>query len=512
MKKLRIGFILLLVAVICTNCFKEEFLDAPEETRSALKSESFELSEDVEAAIDAGIAYLLTQQRPTGYFNSTSDGVSRTSLAVTKLCDRSVELGYFPSEGPYATEIEEGLNYMFQQAVVNPDGGIYLSESLWHSVYNTSIAMMGIAAARCPDCVVGVSGPLNGFTYQQVLQATVDFFVAAQNPDGGWRYLDHSEPSDNSNTGFAVLGLMAAEAAGIVIPESLKENLSTFIDAIQDDISGGSKYTTSWSWINTLKTGNLLFEMAFVGDPPDAPRVLHALEYLGNHWDDPNSDPGWDNNALAMYCLMKGFVSMGIETITVGSTDVDWYDDFVTEIFTYLPWPAPNLNWTNDYLSTIFSLLTLEKITPVPFIPVNVDVKPGSCPNPLNRKSKGVIPVAILGTDEFDVGTIDPVTVNIEGVYPLRWVMEDVAAPYLEGWSDPPSEMDCTTEGSDGFMDLVLHFDTQEIAALFTDNVRDDIIFIQLDGQLIDDGPSIMGEDVMIIVDGKLDKIKPSIK
>ncbi|MHC4346223.1 MAG: hypothetical protein ACYSUP_16230, partial [Planctomycetota bacterium] len=38
---------------------------------------------------------------------------------------------------------------------------------------------------------------------------------------------------------------------------------------------------------------------------------------------------------------------------------------------------------------------------------VAVDIKPQSCPNPFNIKSKGVLPVAILGTDEFDVEDVN---------------------------------------------------------------------------------------------------------
>ena len=60
---------------------------------------------------------------------------------------------------------------------------------------------------------------------------------------------------------------------------------------------------------------------------------------------------------------------------------------------------------------------------PTPIIAVAVDIKPGSCPNPLNVKSKGVLPVAVLGTEEFDATQMDPASVRLEGVPPLRWAM-----------------------------------------------------------------------------------------
>lgn len=93
---------------------------------------------------------------------------------------------------------------------------------------------------------------------------------------------------------------------------------------------------------------------------------------------------------------------------------------------------------------------------------VDLDIKPGSCPNPLNTRSKGVLPVAILGADQFDVGDIDPGTVMLEGVSPLRWNLEDVARPV----TDPTDTCDCTTRGGDGYTDMTFKFDRQDIVGV----------------------------------------------
>ncbi|MHC4629316.1 MAG: hypothetical protein ACYTDV_20235 [Planctomycetota bacterium] len=49
-------------------------------------------------------------------------------------------------------------------------------------------------------------------------------------------------------------------------------------------------------------------------------------------------------------------------------------------------------------------------------INVLIDIKPGSYPNSINPNANGVIPLAILTTDIFDAGTVDPQTVALEGV------------------------------------------------------------------------------------------------
>jgi hypothetical protein len=48
-----------------------------------------------------------------------------------------------------------------------------------------------------------------------------------------------------------------------------------------------------------------------------------------------------------------------------------------------------------------------------PEIPVDIDVKCGSCPNSWNRDSNGVLPVAVLGREDFDVTQIDLASVTI---------------------------------------------------------------------------------------------------
>ncbi|MHC4365745.1 MAG: Kelch repeat-containing protein, partial [Planctomycetota bacterium] len=77
-------------------------------------------------------------------------------------------------------------------------------------------------------------------------------------------------------------------------------------------------------------------------------------------------------------------------------------------------------------------------------IPVTLDIKPGSCPNPLNLNSKGVLPVAILGSADFDVNQIDIASIRLADVAPIRSSYEDVATPVSDG-----NECDCNTAGSD---------------------------------------------------------------
>ncbi len=108
-----------------------------------------------------------------------------------------------------------------------------------------------------------------------------------------------------------------------------------------------------------------------------------------------------------------------------------------------------------------------------PTLQGTIDIKPGTCRNPFNIKNfeftgsgnpnkGGVMPVAVLGGEGFDVSGIDVSTIRLNGVAPLGRGRSycDVAGP---GVSDGICH--CSEEGPDGFDDLLLKFSNQEIAA-----------------------------------------------
>ena len=133
---------------------------------------------------------------------------------------------------------------------------------------------------------------------------------------------------------------------------------------------------------------------------------------------------------------------------------------------------------------------------------IAVDIKPQSCPNPLNVKNRGLLPVAILGTPDLDVTTIDPVSIRLEGVAPRRSSFEDVAAPHGPFTGKENCEFDCIDEGPDGSLDLTLKFGTQEVADALGDVEDGDCLTVVLTGNLKEEfgGTPIQGEDVMIIL------------
>lgn len=128
---------------------------------------------------------------------------------------------------------------------------------------------------------------------------------------------------------------------------------------------------------------------------------------------------------------------------------------------------------------------------------VYLDIKPGSCPNPLNAtamqknngngmsvKGNGVLPVAILGSDNFDVNDIDVSTILLEGIMPLRHNYADVATPVANG-----DECDCNRLGGDGLTDLALKFSRNDIVMTIGDFTNKETRSLTLTGMLYDGTP-----------------------
>lgn len=394
--------------------------------------------EEIEESIVRGLAWLAAQQNPDGSWGTNLGQMTAiTGFALIKLQMRAHELGYespFDPAYEYARNVSAGWIFIFNvtdnipsyvtaqnigpqthdSRQDDPDfngngiGTYFHNPVIGYTVYTTGVCLMALEASGTPDRVndggIDFDVDTNPDTFKEIAQDAAEWLAFAQgdsgNDTGGWDYMAHDNQTvnaatDNSNGGYAVLGLAAAEAFTCTVPGWVRTELDFWIGAIQDPVNGdpndgGSYYNPDWvpgnPWCNELKAGNLIFQMTFFGDATSTPRFMDAMDYITRHWMDENNDPGWGYNQTpahyqAMFCLMKGFEYSRIGLIDLDGDDTpehDWYQEFADIIVDQQnpggSWPASD--WGDELLNTLWALLTLEKITPIRPPPVGGTVYP----------------------------------------------------------------------------------------------------------------------------------------
>jgi len=353
----------------------------------------------LEAAVEDGVAWLAGTQNPDGSWGNEFQ-VPTTALAVLNLEIYARKTLGIPPLDPayvYSTQVLAGLKFILEHAQVmtldpggqlwgDPDGNtngmaVYFASD-GYDVYNTSIGMTAIAASGAPDALVTVPGSqVHEWTYRKVLEDLVEWLAWAQTDlgygKGGWNYegMDNTgDRSDQSNSGWASLALAYAEVPppegfGISPPGFVRSELDIWINATQNNVDGGSIYDPDPTrpeefYSNSLRTGNMLQQMAFVGDTDTTGRVRDGLAYLAAHWDEWRG--GCPVSYQATYTIMKGFTAFGLKSLD----SINWFEDFADAL---LPeqtvegrWPISQFDRDNGMLSTNWALLTLQEGAPGP--------------------------------------------------------------------------------------------------------------------------------------------------
>jgi hypothetical protein len=255
--------------------------------------------------------------------------------------------------------------------------------------------------------------------------------------------------------------------------------------------------------------GNTQMQWDLFGDP--------AAAYLQG--DDPGEGLGGGGTS---FTTAHGWAPCCTDGFVIGSLDGGWsmFGAFRAVPVGITDWAAVD----NDGTMIPLTLEPERRVRLAAKIKVSVDIKPGSCPNPFNPKSMGSVPVAIVGTPDFDpVAMVDPATVKLAGVpaLPMTEIVDStqphVSDPDAEEChdcfdADDPANFNCDLDGDsiddaycgDGFMDLVVKFDTQALAAAFAGVERNGCVELTLEGLTYSSIP-IEGADSMILK-GKVEK------
>ena len=164
--------------------------------------------------------------------------------------------------------------------------------------------------------------------------------------------------------------------------------------------------------------------------------------------------------------------------------------------------PGPNtLHLTSEINSDCLSLILAVIDLPAGTSPasenvsVPLDIRPGQCPNDFICSEKGLVTVAIAGTNKLNVSQIDRSSLRINGIAPKETSIQDITSPFSRV---PSNCSNCVIGGADGKKDLVLKFDIQQVGKTLGNVKVDQCIKISLTGNMTT-GQPLTGIDYITI-------------
>ena len=170
------------------------------------------------------------------------------------------------------------------------------------------------------------------------------------------------------------------------------------------------------------------------------------------YWYTSFSTGEWYHIALtksgSLFTMYKNASSLGIKNLTyVDTVDGDLF------IGTYQGRTASRYNFNGiiDEVRIWDGALTGSNIEyNYSLRKIGIDIKPGSDINSINLGSHGVVPVAILGSIDFDAATVDPLTVTLSG-----------AEVKVKGHSGNAGSLEDVND--DGYTDLLVQVYTENL-------------------------------------------------
>lgn len=233
-----------------------------------------------EQAVENALVWLAEHQRPNGSWSlvhssgncngrcSHDGSKDRFDTAATGLSLLAfLGAGYTHREGKHRETVRRGIYFLLQVVEETSEGGSFLYQSD-RGMYNHGIATFALCEAY------QLTGDKD---LRPTAQRAVDFIASAQNYRGGWGYLP-KQPGDLTISGWQIMALKSAFAAGLDVPASNILRIDPFLDSQQSQ--GGVFYGYRKPGESPTCTAIALLVRLFRGMTHSDPRILEGAEYF----------------------------------------------------------------------------------------------------------------------------------------------------------------------------------------------------------------------------------------
>jgi len=253
-------------------------------------------SSDSERAVVAGLRWLKAHQDANGSWRCGDSTAAGTALATLAFLGH----GETPDSAEFGETVSRALDYLLLH--VGRDG--LVSDAPQDYIGGDS---QGLAALALAEGYAMTQSPVLRDPLERALSAIVRGQSAAKaNPQhvGGWRYRPSSDDSDVSVTGWMIMALTSAKAAGLNVPPAVCDKAAHFLWNMYDGKDPGFGYQTPERSPSMTAIG--VFCQQLLGNGKD-PRIRASLDYLREQkvdWDKTQGDYvlyGWYYITQAMF-------------------------------------------------------------------------------------------------------------------------------------------------------------------------------------------------------------------
>lgn len=304
---------------------------APVEVKNLLENRNLELrnqmlaehggDEQTEAAIRNALLWLKRQQREGGQwllhegYPQAGESTLRTDTGATALALLAfLGAGHTHRDGDHREAVQKGLQWLIR--IQKPNGNFHDRYEEGHQTtfyaHSQAVIVMCEAYALTGDDELRVPTE-NG----------IRFLVESQNRvEGGWKYrpADDLTVGDLSVTGWALMALHTARAAGFEVPPEVFLRASLFLQSVQEQQGTRFKYMPSdpANRVSTAMTAEGLLCLQFLGEPRDQLGMRGGVAFLLGEINRPEWKAG-RRNVYEWYYTAQVLHNLG------GQEWRDWY-------------------------------------------------------------------------------------------------------------------------------------------------------------------------------------------
>jgi hypothetical protein len=236
--------------------------------------------DETERAVALALDWLQKQQNaktglwsligPYGDGGSQENEVAATAMSLLAFQGAGSTL----TEGPHRAVVARAWHSLLKAQ--QEDGSFDVGQvPLQHALYSHAQATMALCE---------LYGMSRDPKLAEPAARAVAYCVAAQGPNGGWRY-EPGKPGDMSVTGWYMMALKTAEMAGMNVPAATFEGIGGFLDTVAN--GNGSRYGYKRdstfkpaSPVTAAVTAEGLLCRQYLGWPQRDQRLVDGLEFL----------------------------------------------------------------------------------------------------------------------------------------------------------------------------------------------------------------------------------------